>query len=111
MMPVRKTYFIHSLGCNKNNVDSEILMTLLSERGYIRVEQPGEASRVIVNTCAFVDEAKQEAVESILALAASVKGSGSLVVASADSRTLLGRVARHGAVRPGPGNLAASALL
>ena len=80
MMPVRKTYFIHSLGCNKNNVDSEILMTLLSERGYIRVEQPDKASRVIVNTCAFVDEAKQEAVESILALAASVKGNGSLVV-------------------------------
>jgi ribosomal protein S12 methylthiotransferase len=75
-----KTYFIHSLGCNKNSVDSEILMTLLSERGYVRVEQPDEASRIIVNTCAFIDEAKEEAVESILALAAFVKGNGSLVV-------------------------------
>jgi ribosomal protein S12 methylthiotransferase len=63
-----KTYYIESLGCNKNTVDSEILMTLLRDRGFMRVDSPDLANLIIVNTCAFIDEAKQEAVDTILEL-------------------------------------------
>jgi ribosomal protein S12 methylthiotransferase len=63
-----KTFYIRTLGCNKNTVDSEILMTLLRERGYRRVDRPEEAERIIVNTCAFIDEAKEEAIDTIFSL-------------------------------------------
>jgi len=75
-----KTYFIESLGCNKNIVDSEIIMTLLKERGYRRVEKPEDADRIIVNTCAFIDEAKQEAIDTILALSRMKRQHARLVV-------------------------------
>lgn len=68
MHSVRKAYYIHSLGCNKNTVDSEIIMSLLKARGYSRVDQPENASRIIINTCAFIDSAKEEAIEAIMAL-------------------------------------------
>ena len=68
MHSVQKTYYIHSLGCNKNTVDSEIIMSLLKARGYRRVDQPENASRIIVNTCAFIDSAKEEAIEAIMGL-------------------------------------------
>jgi ribosomal protein S12 methylthiotransferase len=75
-----KTYYLESLGCNKNTVDSEILMTLLRERGFRRVEKPEKADRIIVNTCAFIDEAKKESIETILDLAHMKKPRARLVV-------------------------------
>jgi ribosomal protein S12 methylthiotransferase len=74
------TYYLESLGCNKNTVDSEILMTLLRERGFRRVENPEGADRIIVNTCAFIDEAKKESIETILSLARMKKPRARLVV-------------------------------
>ncbi|MFH1067437.1 MAG: 30S ribosomal protein S12 methylthiotransferase RimO [bacterium] len=57
-----------SLGCAKNLVDAEIMLGHLRQAGMTLVSQTGEADAVIVNTCAFVDAAKRESIETILRL-------------------------------------------
>ena len=57
------------LGCAKNLVDSEIMLGLLAEAGFRVTGEPRRADVVIVNTCAFIDEAKQESIDTILAVA------------------------------------------
>ncbi len=57
-----------SLGCSKNLIDREIMLGLLEGAGYILVTDPGEADAIIVNTCGFIEPAKREAVETIIAL-------------------------------------------
>jgi ribosomal protein S12 methylthiotransferase len=64
-----------SLGCAKNLVDGEILLGELVRRGYRPTGDPAAARTVIVNTCAFIDEAKQESIDAILEVAAR-KGRG-----------------------------------
>lgn len=66
-MPERVS--VVTLGCEKNLVDSEIVSGLLHERGYRLVDRPEDATVVIVNTCAFIDAAKEESVRTILDLA------------------------------------------
>ena len=61
-----------SLGCEKNLVNSEQMLWKLSEAGF-RICEPAEADVVIVNTCGFIDSAKSEAIENILALDAMRK--------------------------------------
>ncbi len=58
-----------SLGCAKNLVDSEIILGQLGEEGYQVVAQMEEAQTVIVNTCGFIEEAKEESVNTILEVA------------------------------------------
>lgn len=58
-----------SLGCAKNLVDSETLLGLLQEAGHEIVGEPSRAEAIIVNTCSFVTEAKQESVNAILEVA------------------------------------------
>lgn len=65
-----------SLGCAKNRVDSEILLGELARAGHAITPDFDEAETVIVNTCAFVEEARAESIEAILEVAAR-KGSGS----------------------------------
>lgn len=60
---------IVTLGCDKNLVDSEIMSGLIYERGYELVENEEEATVIIVNTCGFIDAAKEESVNTILRLA------------------------------------------
>ena len=55
-----------SLGCNKNLVDSEMILGLLVKRGYEIVSNEEEADFVVVNTCAFIHDAKQESVNKII---------------------------------------------
>jgi ribosomal protein S12 methylthiotransferase len=64
-----------SLGCPKNQVDSEILLGQLQRQGHRLVENLDEAETVIVNTCGFIDEAKEESIEAILEVA-ELKGKG-----------------------------------
>jgi ribosomal protein S12 methylthiotransferase len=61
-----------SLGCAKNLVDSEVMLGFLSQSGYTFVSQPEEADIIIVNTCGFIQPAKQEA-EEYLQLAEDLK--------------------------------------
>jgi ribosomal protein S12 methylthiotransferase len=55
-----------SLGCPKNLVDSEVMMGLLEARGHELTNKPEEAEALVVNTCSFIDPAKQESVDTIL---------------------------------------------
>lgn len=57
-----------TLGCEKNLVDSEIMSGLIYERGYSLVDDKEEATVIIVNTCGFIDAAKEESVNTILDL-------------------------------------------
>ncbi|MFB9329769.1 30S ribosomal protein S12 methylthiotransferase RimO [Paenibacillus aurantiacus] len=58
-----------TLGCEKNLVDSEIMSGLIHERGYQLVDQADDATVIIVNTCGFIDVAKEESVNTILDMA------------------------------------------
>ena len=64
-----------SLGCEKNLVDSEIMLGLLRRRGYEITAQADRADVIVVNTCGFIDKAKQESVDTILEMA-EFKNSG-----------------------------------
>ncbi len=55
-----------SLGCSKNLVDTEIMIGLCKEKGYTIVSAPEEADAIIINTCGFIDDAKEEAIAAIL---------------------------------------------
>lgn len=69
------TISIVSLGCAKNQVDSEIMLGILQEAGYEITDRKEDADIIIVNTCGFIESAKTEAIEAILD-AASYKSSG-----------------------------------
>ncbi len=58
-----------SLGCPKNLVDSEVMLGRLQSRGYELVAEAKKADVIVVNTCAFIDRAKQESVDTILEMA------------------------------------------
>jgi ribosomal protein S12 methylthiotransferase len=58
-----------TLGCPKNQVDSELMLGLLSEAGFPIAERAEEAECLVVNTCAFIDRAREESVNTILELA------------------------------------------
>lgn len=59
---------IVSLGCAKNQVDAEMLLFTLKNRGFTIVNAPADADAVIVNTCGFIDSAKQESIDEIIEL-------------------------------------------
>ena len=59
---------IVSLGCPKNQVDAEMLLFNLKERGFKIVNDPADADAVIVNTCGFIESAKQESINEIIEL-------------------------------------------
>jgi ribosomal protein S12 methylthiotransferase len=63
------TFYLQSLGCPKNRVDSEVILGSLMNAGYKPVEEPLEAQLIVVNTCAFIESATEESVETILELA------------------------------------------
>ncbi|MCI8586761.1 MAG: 30S ribosomal protein S12 methylthiotransferase RimO [Lachnospiraceae bacterium] len=64
-----KTIMFVSLGCDKNLVDSEVMLGLLSEKGYGFTDEEAEADVIIVNTCCFIGDAKEESVNTILQMA------------------------------------------
>lgn len=68
---------LESLGCSKNLVDAEIMMGILNKKGYKLIGNFEEADIIIVNTCGFIESAKQESIETILEFAA-LKETGNL---------------------------------
>lgn len=62
----KKVFGIISLGCDKNRVDTEKLLGLIKKRGYTTTDDLSKAQIVVVNTCAFLQSARQEAIETIL---------------------------------------------
>src|SRR5215468_8751018 len=58
-----------SLGCPKNLVDSEVMLGLARQAGHQLTQDPAAADVLVVNTCAFIDKAKQESIDTILEMA------------------------------------------
>ena len=58
-----------SLGCDKNRVDTEVMLGMLHSRGYDFTDDESEAEAAVVNTCCFINDAKQESIDAILELA------------------------------------------
>jgi ribosomal protein S12 methylthiotransferase len=67
--------YLHNLGCSKNQIDGEMLSGLASRRGIKITDHPEDAEIIVVNTCAFIKEAQEEAIEAILS-AANYKKTG-----------------------------------
>lgn len=63
-----KIFFV-SLGCDKNLVDSEMMIGMLAEKGHVITDDEKEAEVVVVNTCCFILDAKQESIDTILQMA------------------------------------------
>src|SRR5215213_1196616 len=76
-MSDKKKVGMISLGCPKNLVDSEVMMGLLSRHGYEMTTDSKAADLLVVNTCGFIDSARQESVDTILEMA-ELKQSGNL---------------------------------
>ncbi len=76
----RRRYYLSTLGCPKNEVDSAKLAGRLSAAGYGEADSPGKADLVIVNTCAFIEAAREESIDTILALSAARRPGARLAV-------------------------------
>jgi tRNA A37 methylthiotransferase MiaB len=77
----KNTFYLASLGCAKNTVDSDSMAVLLEEDGYQAVEKPNNAEVLIVNTCGFIQSARQESIEVLRELAEKKK-TGQILVAA-----------------------------
>ncbi|MET0158749.1 MAG: 30S ribosomal protein S12 methylthiotransferase RimO, partial [Acidimicrobiales bacterium] len=60
-------FWVETLGCPKNQVDSDKLVGVLEADGYAAADDPTDADLLVINTCAFVEEARQESIDTILA--------------------------------------------
>lgn len=79
-MSGRRTFFVETLGCPKNQVDSDKLVGTLLADGLLPATSPDDADLVVVNTCAFIEEARQESIDVVLALADRKHADAELVV-------------------------------
>jgi len=75
-----RTYWVETLGCPKNQVDSDKLVGTLEADGMTVAAGPDEADVVVVNTCAFIEAARQESIDTILALADARRSGAELIV-------------------------------
>ncbi|MGD9009843.1 MAG: 30S ribosomal protein S12 methylthiotransferase RimO [Desulfobacteraceae bacterium] len=62
--------YIETLGCARNQVDSEVMAAALGRAGWRLCDEPGDAEAIVVNTCSFIESATDESIDTILALAA-----------------------------------------
>ena len=81
MKHIRNSFYLVSLGCAKNLVDSESMISLMESRGLVRSTNPEKAKFLIVNTCGFIQSARQETTEVIRDLA-DHKKPGQLLIAA-----------------------------
>jgi ribosomal protein S12 methylthiotransferase len=73
-------YWIETLGCPKNHVDSDKLAGLLESQGYVVATSPVSADLVVANTCAFIEAAREESIETVLELADVKRDTARLVI-------------------------------
>jgi ribosomal protein S12 methylthiotransferase len=73
-------YWLQTLGCPKNQVDSDKLEGYLAAEGFDRADDPAKADLVVVNTCAFIEAARQESIDTVLELADRRRAGSRLVV-------------------------------
>ena len=119
-----RRFWVETLGCPKNHVDSDKLTGTLLADGLVPAESPEAADLVVVNTCAFVEEARQESIDTILGLSDRTVAGTELVVTGclaerygddlaealpeADAVVGFGVPVTLGATRSGPGPAAPS---
>ena len=77
----KKQYYLISLGCSKNSVDSDSMAVLLNRASYAAVDKPEDAGVLIVNTCGFINSAKQESLNVLRELAEN-KGKDQMLIAA-----------------------------
>lgn len=65
----KKNVYFTTLGCSKNDVDTDTMRTILEDKNYRSVYQPDQADIIVVNTCGFIDAAKEESIGEILEMA------------------------------------------
>ncbi|HEV7757727.1 MAG TPA: 30S ribosomal protein S12 methylthiotransferase RimO [Acidimicrobiales bacterium] len=75
-----RRFWVETLGCPKNHVDSDKLTGTLLADGLVPAEAPEDADLVVVNTCAFIEEARQESIDTILGLSDRTGDGAELVV-------------------------------
>lgn len=80
MEAVARRFYIETLGCPKNQVDSEKLLGKMEADGLSATDDPSKADVIVVNTCAFIEEARRESIDTILALDDQKKRGAKLVV-------------------------------
>lgn len=78
-MDARKVFFV-SLGCPKNQVDTEVMLGVVRDGGHQVVDSAEEADTLVVNTCGFIEAAKEESIDTILELADAKRGTGKKLV-------------------------------
>jgi ribosomal protein S12 methylthiotransferase len=74
------TVWLTTLGCSKNQVDSDKIAAVLDDSGYADAADPETADVVMVNTCAFIEDARKESIDTILSLAEAKRDDAKLVV-------------------------------
>jgi ribosomal protein S12 methylthiotransferase len=91
--PGQRIYFV-SLGCPKNQVDTELMLGQVRAAGHVLVDAPEGADVIVVNTCAFIDAAKEESVDTILEMAQhKQQGAQKLVVTGCLAQRYSGELA------------------
>jgi ribosomal protein S12 methylthiotransferase len=88
----QRIYFV-SLGCPKNQVDTELMLGQVAAAGHELVDAPEGADVIVVNTCAFIDAAKEESVDTILEMAQHKGKQGKLVVTGCLAQRYAGELA------------------
>lgn len=78
---IRDNYYLLSLGCSKNTVDSESMAQVLGQHGLRGVGDPSKAEVLIVNTCGFIDAAKEESINALKELVEIKKGNQMVIAA------------------------------
>ncbi|MCK5673467.1 MAG: 30S ribosomal protein S12 methylthiotransferase RimO [Spirochaetales bacterium] len=61
-----RTFFIENLGCSKNQVDAEVMMASLEKEGWVYTQDSDQAELIIVNTCGFIEAAKEESIDTAI---------------------------------------------
>ena len=77
---MKKTVFCCSLGCPKNRVDSEVVIAQFLDKGWVIAESAGKADLVILNTCSFINDAREESVNSFFELHGGLKKGAKIAV-------------------------------
>ena len=85
--------WVTTLGCSKNQVDSEKVSAMLTESGYVDASSPETADVVMVNTCAFIEDARRESVDTILELDGVKRADAKLVVMGCMAQRFGGEIA------------------
>jgi ribosomal protein S12 methylthiotransferase len=80
MGPPPRRFYVETLGCPKNAVDSDKVVATLAADGLVRTASASDADLVVVNTCAFIEAARQESIDTVLSLADTRRADAKLVV-------------------------------